>query len=238
MTGRRVVAVSVGAVQQLPWHGRVVESGIRKSATSDPVAVGPLGLAGDQQADRRYHGGVDKAVLAYPYEHYHAWAGELDHLDIPAFGENLTTTGLLESDTVLGSVFDVGTTTLQVTTPRRPCYKLAAAHGVDDLAVMTQANGRTGMYLRVLTPGFVRAGDSIVPRHRPAHGITAAEVHRILNIDHDDHDGVRRLLRNPEVLPSRWVALLENRLAGRRENQNSRLGGEEINERFDHHEQN
>ncbi|KOV83325.1 MOSC domain-containing protein [Nocardia sp. NRRL S-836] len=225
MTDAHVVAVSTGVVRQLPWRGRAVATGIAKSPTAQPVAVGPLGLAGDEQGDRDNHGGPNKAVLLYPGEHYAAWAGEIGELATPAFGENLTTSGLLESDVVLGAVYAVGSVLLQVSQPRRPCYKLAAHHGIDDLAVRTQRSGRTGFYCRVLRPGRLVRGDRLVLADRPAHGITAAEVHRVVNLDRGDLVAARRLLRHAEVLPESWAKMLARRLGGRLEDQAARLHG-------------
>ncbi|MGI5132868.1 MOSC domain-containing protein [Pseudonocardia sp. CA-107938] len=221
----KVLAVSVGTVRPLPWRGRALLSGIRKAPVDGPVDVTPLGLAGDEQGDRKHHGGPGRAVLLYPAEHYAAWAPLLGPLVWPAFGENLTTTGLLESDVVLGSVYTVGTVVLQTTQPRRPCHRLAAHHRVDDLAVHMQRTGRTGFYGRVLGAGHVEAGDRIALVQRPRHGITAAEAHRVLNVDRDDLPAARYLLDHADVLPDSWAALLRRRLDGHLDDQIARLHG-------------
>ncbi len=200
-------------------------SGIEKTPVRGPVEVTRLGLTGDEQGDRKHHGGPDKAVLLYPSEHYQAWAQRLGRLTPPAFGENLTISGVLESDVVLGSIYTIGTALLQVSQPRRPCYKLAAHHGIADMAVMTQRTGRTGFYCRVLRPGHVEASDTLDLLFRPRHGITAAEVHRVLNVDRADRAAAQRLLDQPEVLPASWVALLRKRLDGQVDDQTERLQG-------------
>jgi MOSC domain-containing protein YiiM len=167
-----VLVVSVGAVRPLNRHGRTVPSGIRKTPVAGPVEVAELGLTGDEQGDRKRHGGPDKAVLLYPSEHDDAWAQRVGPLTRPAFGENLTVSGILESDAVLGSVYVIGTVVLQV----------------------TQHSGRTGFYCRVLRPGHLRAGDRIDRPFRPGHGITAAEAHRVLNVDRVPRAGTELLL--------------------------------------------
>ncbi|MCG8926394.1 MOSC domain-containing protein [Lentzea sp. CC55] len=225
MSEARVVVVSTGAVRQLPWRGSAVPTAIAKTPVEGRVEVGVLGLAGDEQGDRVHHGGRDKAVLLYPDEHYAAWADEVGVLATPAFGENLTTSGLREGDLVIGAVYAVGTVLLQVSQPRRPCFKLAARHGVVDMAVRTQRSGRTGVYCRVLRPGHLAAGDGIVLVSEPAHGITAAEVHRVVNVDRDDAEAARRLLRHGGVLPGSWVGLLARRFEGVVEDQAVRLYG-------------
>ncbi|HEX7303060.1 MOSC domain-containing protein [Lentzea sp.] len=225
MSGGRVLTVSTGAVRQLSWRGRTVPTAIAKTPVLGRVDVGALGLAGDEQGDRDNHGGPDKAVLLYASEHYAAWADEVGELATPAFGENLTTSGLLETDLVIGAVYAVGSALLQVSQPRRPCYKLAARHDVADLAVRTQRTGRTGVYLRVLKPGRLGAGDEIVLARRPLHGITAAEVHRVVNLDRDDLPAARRLLDHPGVLPESWARTLGRRFDGHLEDQAARLHG-------------
>lgn len=230
-TPASVLTVSVGRANPVPWQGRTVTTAIAKTKTDEAVEVGNLGLAGDEQADRVHHGGPDKAVMVYPSEHYAAWVAERGLLEHPAFGENLTTTGLLEDDVVLGAVYRIGGTVLQVTQPRQPCYKLAVLHGRRDMAVLTQKTGRTGFYLRVLQPGTVRAGDRIALVSRPAHGITAAEVHRILNVDRSDDAAIRRVLAHPGVIPERWQRTLRKRLGGLDDNQNERLYGTTLSDK-------
>lgn len=221
----RVLIVSVGDANPLPWNGRVVPSAMAKVPASGPVEVGPLGFAGDVQADRKNHGGPDKAVLLYPAEHYRAWEHLADDVDRPAFGENLTVEGILESDAVIGAVYAVGTAVLQVSQPRRPCFKLAAHHGIRDMAVRVQSTGRTGFYARVLQPGRIGAGDVVEAVRVPEHGITATDVHRVLNIDRDDLPAARRLLATPGVLPDSWAGVLRRRLDGDLDDQAPRLHG-------------
>ncbi|MET9231587.1 MOSC domain-containing protein [Lentzea sp. NPDC003310] len=225
MSDAHVAVVSTGTARRMSWRGRPVDSAIAKTPVAGQVEVGPLGLAGDEQGDRVNHGGPDKAVLLYPGEHYAAWAGEVGELATPAFGENLTTSGLLEGDAVIGAVYSVGSVLLQVSQPRRPCYKLAAHHGVKDMAVRTQRTGRTGFYCRVLRAGRLAAGDVLELVSSPAHGITAAEVHRVLNVDREDLVGTRRLLRHAHVLPESWAELLRRRGEGFVEDQAARLRG-------------
>lgn len=208
----RVRCVSVGQRRTVSWGGRSIDTAFRKRPVIGPVWVTGAGMAGDEQCDTRHHGGPDKALLVYPSEHYPAWGTQLGTLSMPAFGENLTTEGIVESDAVIGSVFDIGSATVQVSQPRRACYKLAAIYGVRDLAVTMQDTGRTGFYLRVLSPGEISPGDRIVLVDEPRHGITSSEVHRVLNLDHDDTAAVRRLLEHPEVLPRKWLRILEGRV--------------------------
>ncbi|GEL22889.1 hypothetical protein PSU4_18430 [Pseudonocardia sulfidoxydans NBRC 16205] len=221
----RVLIVSVGDTDSLRWNGRTVPSAMAKVPARGPVEVGTLGFLGDEQADRKNHGGPDKAVLLYPGEHYRAWEHLPDDVERPAFGENITVEGILESDAVIGAVYAVGTAVLQVSQPRRPCFKLAAHHGIHDMAVRVQNTGRTGFYARVLQPGRIGGGDVVEAIRVPEHGITAAEVHRVLNIDRDDLPAARRLLTTPDLLPDSWVTILRRRLDGQLDEQSARLHG-------------
>jgi len=140
-----------------------------KRAVAGPARVGRLNLEGDAQADRRYHGGADMAVLAYAAEHYVAWRAELDWADLPAggFGENLSVSGASESDVCIGDVWRAGTALLQVASPRRPCHKIAAYWGRPELLRSVQRTGRIGWYLRVLEEGCLEAGDAVDLVARP-----------------------------------------------------------------------
>ncbi len=150
-------------------NGRAVLTGIHKQAVSGPVPVMPLGLTGDEQADLSVHGGLDKAVYAYPAEHYPMWqtarqkaglTGIDDALPFGSMGENLTLRGLLEADVWVGDVLRFANCALRVTQAREPCYKFNAAMGFP-LATKTMArSGCCGFYLAVNEPGSLQAGES------------------------------------------------------------------------------
>lgn len=165
MNDGRVLAVSVGRPQAILHQGERVLTGIYKSPVAGRVTVGALGLAGDAQVDRRVHGGPEKAVYLYPHEHYAHWARELHRADFAfgQFGENLTTTGLLETAVRVGDEFQIGTVRLQVTRPREPCFKLVVKLNDVRFARPFLQSGRTGFYLRVVQGGELGAGDAIMP---------------------------------------------------------------------------
>ncbi len=150
----RVMSVQAGRIAPLGPNG--VPSGFVKSAVVDAVPVGHLGLEGDEQADLTVHGGPDKAVYFYPAEHYLDWLRDVPRheraLIAGAFGENLTTSGLTEDSVSIGEVLRIGSTELQVTQPRQPCFKLGLRFGDNTLGRIMMQSGRTGWYVRVLTP--------------------------------------------------------------------------------------
>lgn len=226
-----VAAVRTGRVQTHDWNDREVASAGIKAERHGAVALGALGLEGDEQADRKNHGGPDKAVLIYAGHNYSRWAAEqgLDFAEGSLF-ENITLHTVpgaepLDETTVrLGETWRLGTAIVQVSQPRSPCYKLAARWGIDDLVQRVQQTGWSGWYLRVLSPGEIAAGDPVVLLDRPADAPVISEVARILNRDKDDLAGARRLLES-DALPERWRTRLEARLAGVSEDDSARVQG-------------
>lgn len=164
-----ILAVLMGQVR--PFRGDDEPSAIGKLPVAGPVAVGPLGLTGDEQADRVHHGGIDKAIHHYPADHYPWWRGELGDvplLDGPgAFGENIATSGFDEQNICLGDRLRLGTALVEVSQARQPCWKLD--HRFQAKGVMAQVvkTRRSGWYYRVLEPGRVQAGDMLELLDRP-----------------------------------------------------------------------
>jgi MOSC domain-containing protein YiiM len=159
----RVVAVSVAVARTVPWGQRRVRTGIFKEPVAGKVNVKRLGLEGDEQADLEAHGGLQKAVYAYPSEHYALWREELPRAALPwgAFGENLTVSGLHEGTVHVGDRFRIGSAVLAATKPRFPCFKLGIRFGREEIIDRFLASGRTGFYLKVLEEGSLAAGDPI-----------------------------------------------------------------------------
>ena len=175
-----ILAVLLGKVR--PFRGDDEPSAIGKLPVADVVAVGAMGLAGDEQADRTVHGGIDKAIHHYPADHYDWWRGYLGDaslLDAPgAFGENISTSGLDEQNVFLGDRFRLGSALVEVTQARQPCWKLD--HRFQAKGVMAQVvkTRRTGWYYRVLESGQVRAKRSKkAERDSAASFASAATVH-------------------------------------------------------------
>lgn len=176
-----VVSVNVAEMREIHHRGRAVRTGIWKLAVNGRVAVGPDGLAGDEQADRRYHGGADKALYAYAVEDYAWWAAELGReLEPGLFGENLTVAGLDLVEARVGERWRVGTALLEVSEPRQPCYKLG--HKMDDMRFVKRFAKalRLGAYLRVIQEGELGAGDRIAVVERPDHDVSMELLGRIV----------------------------------------------------------
>jgi MOSC domain-containing protein YiiM len=181
----RLVSVNVGTPAQISVRrGRALMSAIGKRPVEGRVRVEGVNLAGDDQADRRVHGGPDKSVYAYASEDTAWWASELGRELVPGmFGENLTTAGVDVSGAVIGERWRVGSVELEVSQPRLPCAKLGLRFG-DPMMVrhFGEAN-RPGAYLRIVTEGELGAGDAIEVLARPEHGVTVALVSRAILLD-------------------------------------------------------
>ncbi|NVO06903.1 MAG: MOSC domain-containing protein [Rhodoferax sp.] len=167
----QVLGVQVGQARKALMGGRAVMTAIRKTAAPGPVAVKALGLDGDEQADLSVHGGLEKAVYAYPSEHYAFWreqraqagvAGIDDQLPFGAMGENLTLAGLLETEVWVGDVLAFAHCTLRVAQPREPCFKFNAAMGFSTAVKAMAQSGFCGFYLSVDQPGSLQAGEAFV----------------------------------------------------------------------------
>ena len=159
----RVRSVNVGLAAPLVVGGRQSTSAIRKRPVEGPVEVEEGRLAGDECADRRVHGGPDKAVYAYPTEHYDPWRTELGVSELPwgSFGENLSVEGAREDEIRIGDVLRIGTAELTVTRPRLPCAKLNARFEREDMTSRMLANARSGFYMAIRATGRVAAGDEV-----------------------------------------------------------------------------
>ena len=212
-TGARLVSLNVGMPRQLNHRDQVVQSGIFKTPVKDRLWIDETRLEGDDQADKIGHGGPDRRVCAHPLENFPYWASRIGQpLEHGAFGENFTTEGLVESEIIIGDVYRVGASVLQVSQPRTPCFKLAARYGVKQLAGWFAQTGLTGFYLRLLEPGEFRAGDTISLLDRPSHGVTVLEANRVMYRDRRDLPALERLLSVAELsIP--WRGTFEERLA-------------------------
>jgi MOSC domain-containing protein YiiM len=192
-----VDSVNVGMVKAIQWRDRLITTAIWKQPLAGPVEVRGVNLAGDDQADRRVHGGPDKAVYAYAGEDLDWWAAQLGRpLVAGTFGENLTVRGLPVTGAIIGERWRLGSVLLEVAEPRVPCYKLGIRMGDPAFPRRFAAAGRPGAYLRILRPGTVAAGDTIQVVHRPGHEPSVGEVAVIY---HADRGHVARLLQAPKL---------------------------------------
>lgn len=171
-----VRSVNVGRPRDVEWRGQLVTTAIWKEPSTGPIRVEGVNFVGDDQADRRVHGGADKAVYAYAAEDYDWWSAQVgSRLGPGTFGENLTTAHADVTGAFIGDQWHVGTAVLEVSQPRTPCFKLGIRMGDDTFTRRFALGGRPGAYLRIVEPGLVAAGDRIrvVPASRPSISVGA-----------------------------------------------------------------
>ena len=206
-----VVSVNVGEPRQVAWGGRMVRTAIWKEAVAGPVEVRGVNLAGDDQADRRVHGGTHKAVYAYAAGDYAWWS---EHLGVElapgTFGENLTVDGIDLGAAQVGERWRVGTCVLEVSEPRFPCFKLGIRMGTADFVDLFEMVGRLGTYLRIVEEGVVEAGDAVELLSRPEPPLTVAELAEARQTE--DVSLLERVAAHPAVAP-RWAEAAKRALS-------------------------
>jgi len=209
----RLVSVNVGLPREMEWRGRTIRTSIFKTPTDRRVRVTTVNLEGDRQSDLSVHGGVDKAVYAYPSEHYAYWRGELPGMDLPwgIFGENFTTEGLLEESVRIGERLRVGSAEFVITQPRMPCFKLGIRFDRPDIVRRFLQSRRTGFYLAVLREGEVAAGDSIQFTAQERGGLTVADIVNLYTVDAENQELLRRATEY-SALPESWRDYFRERL--------------------------
>jgi MOSC domain-containing protein YiiM len=209
----KLVAVSVGRPRDVQWRGRKVQTSIFKTPVSRRVHVMRDNVEGDQQSDLSVHGGPEKAVYAYPAEHYNFWRSALPDVELPwgAFGENFTTEGLLEDEVWIGDRYRIGTVELVVTQPRMPCYKLAIRFGQPDVVKRFLQSRRSGFYLAVAREGDVGAGDAIERLARSERRLSVADVVALYATDSANQPLLERASDHPS-LPAAWREYFRKRL--------------------------
>jgi MOSC domain-containing protein YiiM len=176
----KLLSIQVGRPRKMKWRRRTVTTGIYKDQVEGRIMLRRHNLEGDEQADLRVHGGLDKAVYVYPSEHYAFWRHELPGMQLPygMFGENFTTEGLDESSVHIGDQYRIGGAVVEVTQPRVPCYKLGVRFNRPDMPQRFHASGRSGFYLAVLEEGEVGAGDVWERIARNEEGISVQQCYR------------------------------------------------------------
>jgi MOSC domain-containing protein YiiM len=210
----QLLSLNVGLPRLLAWKGNTFKTGIFKKPVSGRVMLRATNLDGDRQADLSVHGGPNKAVYAYPSEHYEYWRAELpgQPLDWGAVGENFTTEGLLENQASLGDRYRVGSSTVMVQVPRLPCFKLAAKFQRDDMIGRFLRSGRSGFYFSVVEEGEVGAGDHFEFLGGEVPKLTIAEMLRLYASGSPDLESLQQAVR-VKLLPEGWRERFQARIS-------------------------
>ena len=177
----QLLSINVGRPRLVQHRQQTLSTAIYKQSVAGPVEVSELGIAGDDQADKSAHGGIDKAVYAYPQEDYDWWREQLAgrELNPGEFGENLTTRGLVVDEVRIGDQFRIGTALLEVSQPRVPCLKLAIKWKDPTFVKRFHEANRPGFYLRVREVGTIEAGDAIELVERDHSSLTVTEIYHV-----------------------------------------------------------
>jgi MOSC domain-containing protein YiiM len=209
----KLLSVNVSLPKIVEYGGKTVTTGIFKEPVEGLVRVRRLNLEGDKQADLSVHGGAEKAVYAYPSEHYPYWREQYPDVDLDwaAFGENLTTQGLIERDVRIGDRFRIGSSELVVTQPRLPCYKLGIRFGRPDVVKRFLASGRSGFYFAMVREGELAAGDEIALIERDPRDLSVAAVIQLYTAREPDRELLQRAVTH-DVLPAGWREIFARRL--------------------------
>ncbi|MCS2155628.1 6-N-hydroxylaminopurine resistance protein [Scandinavium sp. H11S7] len=203
-------------------------SAIAKLQVDGELELAECGLVGDEQAEKKIHGGPDRALCHYPREHYADWAREFPEqaelFCAPAFGENLSTVGLTEKNVFIGDIFRWGDALIQVTQPRSPCFKLNYHFGISDMSSLMQSSGKTGWLYRVIMAGKVSSEQPLEMVSRlsdvSVHDAAAIAWHT----PYDDEE-YRRLLSAAGLSVSWTRTMQKRRLSGHIEDNSRRLWG-------------
>ncbi|WP_191566260.1 MOSC domain-containing protein [Metabacillus idriensis] len=208
----RIESINAGMPRAVLYNGKEIETGIYKEPVKNPLFLTKTNFEGDGQADLVNHGGIDKAVCVYSFDHYPYWEDALGMaLNPGAFGENLTVSGMTEEDVCIGDIFQLGESIVEVSEPRQPCFKLAMKHQVKDLPVQFQNTMFTGFYFRVLEEGRVSYEDEMKCIHSQNDGVTIAFANQIKYHDKKNTKAIERILE-VKALSDSWRKSFEKRL--------------------------
>ncbi|NJD35082.1 MAG: MOSC domain-containing protein [Betaproteobacteria bacterium] len=217
-----VAGIFTGRIRFLPGESR--GSAIAKEPLAGHCAIDSEGLAGDEHADPRAHGGPEKAVHLFPVEHYEALALAFPaarHLSPGGLGENLSTRGITENEAHIGDIFVLGTARLQIAQPRTPCWKIDARCGVEGVAAHVAGHGIAGWYFRVLAPGECVVGDALIHLERPGGAVSLARFNRALREQRPSLQVLDLLANAPGLAPD-WARKIRERIDWLQRNQGAK----------------
>jgi len=206
----KIIATNLAVPREINWKGKQQVTGIYKQPVKGPVRLMTGGVEGDLIGNKKVHGGDFKACYLFASEHYEYWKTRYPKQDWQwgMFGENLTTKGLLDKDIQVGDVFRIGSSLVQATIPREPCYKLGLKFGDQGIIPAYVAYGQPGAYVRVLEEGPVAAGDAIIRVESAINSISIRDFFIFLNSREKNPDILEALLKNPHVPEYKKAKLL------------------------------
>ncbi len=211
----KIISINVARPRLVLYNGETISTGIFKEPIAGPITLRTLNLDGDRQADLTVHGGPNKAVYAYPAEHYEFWRAEFPGANLPwgMFGENFMTEGLFETELHIGDRLRIGSAIIVVRQPRIPCYKLAVKFQRSDILARFLASGRSGFYFSVEQEGTVEAGNEFALLSNEPDAISIAAMNHLFADDRYNRDVLDKAIATP-ALPEDWKDYFRKRLPG------------------------
>jgi len=195
-------SVNVGRPQNVVRNGEELYTSFIKTPVTDRIAVTKYGLEGDEQADKKHHGGEQKAVCVYPFEHFSYWEEQTGKpMHASAFGENLTIEGVAETEVYIGDIFSWGDAEIQVTHPRKPCQHISFVHDVKTFTKQVTQTGLTGFYAKVIREGEASVHDAFERTHQDPHLVSVAEINRLKFKDRNDQEGLQKAIQVEALEP-------------------------------------
>ena len=200
----KIISTNIAKPTTIEWQGQKVETGIYKYAVNKPIFLGFEDVVNDHVIDRRYHGGSDKACYLYSADHYPFWQNKYPNQDWKwgMFGENLTVSGLSESEIRIGDRFQIGDAVVQVTQPRQPCFKLGVRFGDQSVVSDFWTLPYPGVYVRVLLPGEVKTGDEIIRIESNSESLSLSQVFSIFRSNNENHELMQKAIAEPFIAES------------------------------------
>ncbi len=192
----KVLSINISEPKKITFNGKELITSIYKMPINKEVEVGQLGIEGDRQADLQVHGGYDKAVYAYSHSHYSHWSEIMkkSYEEFGLVGENLTIDNFDERDVFIGDEYKIGTTLLQVSQPRIPCYKIGIKMNSREFPKLFSQSGLLGSYMRVIDAGKMKIGDSVELSRRDDDSMSIFEISQLLFVDIKNIEGMKKAI--------------------------------------------
>jgi MOSC domain-containing protein YiiM len=200
----QIISTNIGQPETIEWRGQKVQTGIYKFSVDSSIYLGDEDVENDHVLDRRYHGGIDKACYLYSADHYPFWQNKFPDQDWKwgMFGENLTVSGLNESEIYIGDIYQIGEAVVQVSQPRQPCFKLGVRFGDQSVVDEFWESPFPGVYVRVLQSGNVKSGDKLILIKPNSDSLTINQVFSIFRSNRTNKELIQRAIDEPFLADS------------------------------------
>ena len=200
----KIISTNIGEKTLIKWKGKEVFTGIYKYPVDKPILLEVSDVQNDNVIDRKYHGGADKACYLYSSLHYPDWKIKCPNLDweYGMFGENLTISNFKESEIHIGNIYKIGSTLVQITQPRQPCFKLGIRLNNSNAVKMFVNEEKPGAYVRIIEPGSVKTGDSIQLIEAKPYNLTVKEIFHFIYNATENIEQIKKAIKMPELAES------------------------------------